>query len=130
MSEADWLACADPEEMMQWLGRHASDRKLRLFAVACCRTVWHLLADERLRRAVEAAEQYADGRLSPEDWANTVQTVNDIVPEPDSLYFNYTAGEVAALAVAAVVNDNALTAAWQAAREATSALCRARVRSR
>jgi hypothetical protein len=39
----------------------ASDRRLRLFGVACCRTAWGLLGDRRSRAAVELAEQYAEG---------------------------------------------------------------------
>jgi hypothetical protein len=47
MTEAEWLTCADPEPMLDFLRDKASDRKLRLFAVACCRKMWHLLPDVR-----------------------------------------------------------------------------------
>jgi hypothetical protein len=61
VTEEEWLQNADPGIMLQFLGDRASDRKLRLFAVACCRRIWHLLYDQRSRSAVEIAEAYADG---------------------------------------------------------------------
>lgn len=58
--EPAWSACDDPVSMLFALRRRCSDRKLRLFAAACCRRIWHLLEDERSRRAVATLERYAD----------------------------------------------------------------------
>jgi hypothetical protein len=66
VTESEWLAGTDPEALLTFLldsGR-ATDRKLRLFSVACCRRVSFLMTDPRHRRVVEAAEQFADGRLT------------------------------------------------------------------
>jgi len=60
MNEQEWLACADRTMMLSHLEGRVTERKLRLFAVACCRHIWDLLPDRRSRTAVEVAEQYAD----------------------------------------------------------------------
>jgi hypothetical protein len=66
VTEQEWLACIDPQPMLNFLGGKASDRKLRLFAVACSRRVWPLI-DSLGRTAVEVAEAFADGLAGPED---------------------------------------------------------------
>jgi len=72
MTEQEWLACADPQKMLEFLRGRASDRKLRLFAVACCRLFSESFTVERSRRAVETAERHADIPLSEEELA-TIQ---------------------------------------------------------
>jgi hypothetical protein len=67
MTEAEWLECTEPHAMLEFLGDKASDRKLRLFGVSCCRRVWHLLVDARSRHAVEMVEGNADGFASEEE---------------------------------------------------------------
>lgn len=65
MTEQEWLVCNDPQIMLEFLRNRSSGRKLRLFAVACCR---HLLLSVRVDpkdlHAVDVAERYADGESS------------------------------------------------------------------
>lgn len=68
MTETEWLGeTALAQHMLLALSRRnlqrtkVGKRKLRLFAVGCCRAAWPMLPDERLAGAVETAELFADG---------------------------------------------------------------------
>src|SRR5690348_7393422 len=67
MTEAQWLASADPHRMLDFLPGKASERKLRLFLCSCLRRVWPLLTDARSRAAVEVMERFADGDASEQE---------------------------------------------------------------
>jgi hypothetical protein len=74
MNEMEWMTCADPKPMLEFLRRRlkqqpgcVSDRKVRLYVVACGRRVWHLLDHHSSRRAIEVAELLADGQATDED---------------------------------------------------------------
>jgi hypothetical protein len=62
MTEAEWLVCDRPGAMLRGRNQAISERKLRLFACACCRRIWHLVPPEPVWSAtLELAERFADG---------------------------------------------------------------------
>jgi hypothetical protein len=65
MDEAKWSACTNPFPMLESLSGKGSDRKMRLFAVACCSLLRAVHTDSRLRHALETAAQAADGLVKP-----------------------------------------------------------------
>lgn len=73
-SEADWLACCDLDSLCKMLrprdygvAIRFSERKWRLFGVACVRRVIHAFKDERTRNLVDVVERFADGLLTLEE---------------------------------------------------------------
>lgn len=118
MTEADWLASADPDPMLEYLRGKASDRKLRLFACACCWHVGHLSWDQTSRTAVRVAEDFADGLVSKGKLAAAAKAVRNTVL--DSLHSS--CGGVARIAAGPdsfnAAKNTARNAAWVLAKSA------------
>jgi hypothetical protein len=73
MTEAEWLACDDPKRLVD--GIHLpSSRKLRLFAVACCRNLVPRMRSGRAaaRSLADLAEKFADGHVEQEELREAV----------------------------------------------------------
>ncbi len=69
--------------MLQFLQGKASNRKFRLFALACCRRVQHLMVHDVSCRALEVAQKFADGQAS----ADELETANDAASDVAHLPF-------------------------------------------
>ena len=77
MTEQEWLECADTTPMLEFLRGKVSDRKLRLFAVACCRYKWELLDDTYSARAINLAELTADGLAKPDELTRACESAEE-----------------------------------------------------
>jgi hypothetical protein len=84
MDESEWNACTDPDELLHLLADAGwtSDRKLRLFACACCRRIWKQITERCSRRAVQVSERYADGRATFEQLEAAFLTADRVRPRP------------------------------------------------
>src|SRR4051812_36226444 len=76
MTEAEWLACADPIRMLRSIGSRPSDRKLRLLTAACFRRIGCFMQHDALRWSVETIERYADGHDSHSNMVSAAKTAD------------------------------------------------------
>jgi hypothetical protein len=119
VDEQLWLACDDPQEMLKFLRGKASDRKLRLFAAACCRGIWHLLPNEPSRRLVEVIERYADCSATDEQLGAAGGLFKSANWDRRSGYNDYVYDYAAGAVVQAARDHRAPHDAWEAAAGAS-----------
>jgi hypothetical protein len=113
MKTHEWLDCSDPQRMLKSAKSKISDRKLRLFAVACARRVAHLpyrgvsaaISDKARiadKQAIAIAEEVAEGKVSVGELKAALKTTQTI-----------TAGRACTRASAfAAAKDTADTLYW------------------
>jgi hypothetical protein len=105
--------------MLDYLRGRSSDRKLRLFSAACCRQAWRWIKEPYHRLAVEAAEDFADGRITVDDLqkARAAAWASEASNRREGVY----------AAARAVATTSAGAAARQAQRHVVHTLFRANI---
>ena len=97
MTEAEWLDCTDLFDLLgQVRGEQShrnvpcttSERKLRLFACACCRRIWNLLGDQRSKDAVLVGERLADCRATEEERAAAQRAAGNASSDISDAHWN------------------------------------------
>jgi hypothetical protein len=78
MTETEWLTATDPTPLLVFLGSRGGERKLRLFAAGCCRSVWRLLTDERSQSVVIATERYAEQLATAEELDQACEQAGEV----------------------------------------------------
>jgi hypothetical protein len=90
--------------MAVFLRRATSDRKMRLFACACCRSLWPVFTDPR-RRSIEVAEQSADGLIDRRE-------LSAAHAQADSTGSLEALAQIASYRVARIAAENAALESW------------------
>ena len=118
MTEAEWMAATHAQPLQEYRRKNTSNRKLRLFATACCRDIWDLIDSDQARSAVEIAEKFADGNATEEeiDDANRLaQTLADEIYEEVN-------SQAEQIAIRDNLPDGWVHGAWECAIDACSAM--------
>jgi hypothetical protein len=119
--------------MLTFLSSRASERKFRLFAVACCHRMGGLLSDPRNRQGLVVLERFADALATREDLRAATAWAGDLAlhTAANSAFYSalqegalqaaQDAAEATAWAIACAVSPGPWSAANQAAEEAEQA---------
>jgi hypothetical protein len=85
MTPEEWRQSADVTAMLTSREGRVSERRLRLFAVACCWRVWPLLTDARSRKAVKVAARFADGLANERERTDAYLAARTASDEMDTI---------------------------------------------
>jgi hypothetical protein len=127
MKESDWAACKDPKGMVRFLSDSGklSERKARLFAVACySHSFWCRLLDDPIRIAAGLAARHAEGLAAAQEVreaAASAHAVAETLKERDDLdsadlstrRSDFLAYDAAVAAAAALALSNPRAAAFE-----------------
>jgi hypothetical protein len=117
MTEAEWLASQNIDPLLTFADGLLSARQSQLFALACCRRIWHFITDERSRHAVETSELCVEGLCSQSEQERVAQTASQAFLDTMSSPVTHNAAFAAfcSLDVKALYRRQAHGAALQAA---------------
>jgi hypothetical protein len=121
MTEAEWLACTDPEPMLEFLRSRVTERKARLFACACCRRIWHLL-DGWSQNAIEIAERFVDGAVGKTGMAFAMTFTTDLHFDVVTNTTPDAAKYIAAGIANSIITGSGWVTAWNVVTEARRAI--------
>jgi hypothetical protein len=126
MTEAEWLAAADPLPMLEFVRGKVSDRKVRLFACACARQYLVHVTDVLSRSVVKLSERYADGQRSLRELqaARLAAPVVNVLSRLRARLPQDTAAVRAELEASELAHSTAAAAAWDVASAALACLRR------
>jgi hypothetical protein len=119
MTEQEWLACENPLPMLEFLRGKAGDRKLRLFAVACCRRIWALI-EPNARLVVEAAEEATDKSAGEKEFLELGKRLPGFISDYGMRAARSTGERIARLAANHTARNAKIAAgaaAWEAAEK-------------
>jgi hypothetical protein len=119
MDEKEWLECTDPLRMIDALQNRATERKLRLFAIAAWRQRFAKYlpanpAQDPTDPGIEAlalAERYADGPVAREELEETARKAADFGERFLDANFGHTEPFLAYVAAAGLLGPSATAAA-------------------
>lgn len=123
MTEFEWCRTKVPNAMLEHLRHCGLNRKLRLFAVACCRPYLDIMADGRCQLAIDTSERFADGAESFERLAERSQEMQQPLwvarPQSEARF------HAVAAAMWATVEANIVHGFWMPANNAAASIRKA-----